>query len=36
MTTLKIRSLLTGLASLLAAIATIIVAVLPAMLTSAT
>ena len=36
MTTLKIRSLLTGLASLLAAIATIIVAVLPAMLTTAT
>jgi hypothetical protein len=36
MTTLKIRSVLTGLASLLAAIATIIVAVLPAMLTPAT
>jgi hypothetical protein len=36
MTTRKIRSLLTGLASLLAAIATIIVAVLPAMLTPAT
>jgi hypothetical protein len=36
MNTLKIRSVLTGLASLLATIATLLVALLPAMLAPAT